>query len=858
MKYQHQRGITSALLILPWVMAWPLAGLAAETEPKPAATLPDVVVMETIVDPAEVGDLGADGRPEPKSQTNFASSTSKITRKEIDTTNAVTAVDPLNYAGSGIFTRQRYIGDNNAPVSMRGSNPYQEGRVIVNVDGMPIWDPFDTSYSSGPRFNLVGPGEIKSLDIMGGPFAAEYSGNAMGGVINYNTRMPQKREFYTEATYMNQPYSGQGTTADLQGFKTFGSYGDKFGDFSSFFSYNHLENEGQPMTPAYQVGNSTSTAGGHGQIGLSGPPNPAANGAPIVSGGITTTDPHGNSTGGPSGATMVQYGSDGVYHSSDNLFKWKGGYDINKELNTIVTLAFDNLDIEHTGVSFLTNPNGTTNYASTAVNVNGYGVTSTALGQSQQIRNTLTMAWTLNGRVTGNWFTHTNISYFDILHDTTLASTYNPNDPKYLTTPTGTNTSWDNTGWFNLSSKWNNEEFLDRKDLSIATGYEFQHAAMFQTVSNLSNYSADIISSGTNPTGTGLNAYPFKTKSGGVTDTQAIFGQLSWRFLQDWDATPGVRLERWNMYDGTYLSSSGLNAITNGTGASTTTLASSVSPAQALSGVLNPVSRQASNWSPKFSLGWKPGDWDWRFSVAKAYRYPTDAELFGNSSSVNGSVTLANGSLKPEDGTHYNLYSQYNFPTGFIRGEIYHEDIRNAIYSQYIYLGCQNSSGANSTACPLSSMMASIGQVSTDGADLTANFDRVMNSPVDVKFNGNFVNAIIVSNPDNPSIVGSQMPLMPHWRTNLLTTYHYGNDLDFTVGTRYNSDMHSQVDNKDNNNIYNYTAFTAAYYVDLKATYRFAKGAHFSAGVNNLNDYSAYFNHPLPQRSFFAQIGYKF
>ena len=305
------------------------------------------------------------------------------------------------------------------------------------------------------------------------------------------------------------------------------------------------------------------------------------------------------------------------------------------------------------------------------------------------------------------------------------------------------------------------------------------------------------------------------------------------------------------MYDGTYLSDGALKAITG--------VAPAVTLNQALSGSLSPVNRQASNWSPKFTLGWQPGNWNFRFSVAKAYRYPTDAELFGNSSSVNGSVTLANGNLKPEDGTHYNLYSQYNFSASdFARFEIYHEDIRNAIYSQSIFLGCQNASGVGTTACPLSSLFSSIGQVSTDGADISGTFKRVMDSPLDLNLNANYVNATIVSNPGNTSIVGNQMPLMPHWRTNMITTYHYGTDLDLSLATRYNSHMYSQIDNKDNNTIYNYTAFTSAYYLDLKATYRFYKGAHFSAGVNNLNNYTAYFNHPLPQRSYFAQIGYMF
>jgi iron complex outermembrane receptor protein len=77
------------------------------------------------------------------------------------------------------------------------------------------------------------------------------------------------------------------------------------------------------------------------------------------------------------------------------------------------------------------------------------------------------------------------------------------------------------------------------------------------------------------------------------------------------------------------------------------------------------------------------------------------------------------------------------------------------------------------------------------------------------------------------------------------------------VGTRYQGRMFSQLDNKDLQLPY-YAAFTESVYVDLKATYRFNKGGHISAGIDNINDYQAFFNHPLPQRTFFAQVGYKF
>ncbi|MFM8341183.1 MAG: TonB-dependent receptor plug domain-containing protein, partial [Methylomonas sp.] len=230
MKSKNKK-IASAVLALPGLLVYPLDSMAADKQD--ATTLQDVVVQEE----------SEDGRPEIPSKTDFSQPKTKVTKAAIEKTNAVSTIDAVKYE-TGIYARQRYIGDQNAPIGMRGSNPYQGGRVLAYMDGMPIWNPLQISYNGSPRWGLIGPGEVKSVDILGGPFSAEYSGNAMGGVINYNTLMPQKREIYTEATYMLQPYSLEGTSKNLQGFKTFGSYGDKFGDFSTYFSYNHIENEG--------------------------------------------------------------------------------------------------------------------------------------------------------------------------------------------------------------------------------------------------------------------------------------------------------------------------------------------------------------------------------------------------------------------------------------------------------------------------------------------------------------------------------------------------------------------------------------------------------------------------------------
>ena len=796
-------------LLFPSILLCPFVLQAAEKAD--AVALPDVVVTEQ-------ADF-SDGRPEPISKTNISAPTTKVERKDIEKTNAVTTSDAVKYE-SGLFTRQRYIGDPNAPIGMRGSNPYQGGRVMVFMDGMPIWNPLQSSFNGSPRWGLIGPGEIKSVDVIGGPFSAEYSGNAMGGVINFNTLMPQKREIYTEATYMMQPNSINKTDTNLQGFKTFGSYGEKFGDFSTYFSYNHLENEGQPMTPTVVTS---------GLLGSSAKlPSKGA-----LSGGIDELNPKGNGQGGNAGTPMLQIGSDGITHTIDDLYKWKGGYDINPELTTTFTAAYEHFEVSKTGKSFLTNDTGQTIWGSqlgeTTKTVNGKLVgqndgysannyklaNSTAFGKSDQLRETLTLGWGLNGRIAGNWFTNTNVSYFDILNDTTLASSYNPNDPAFKTNNVGTKTSWADSGWVNFTSKFNNEEFFGNKDLSFATGYEYQHSTMLQTVNNLSNYSSTTINA----------TKPISTQSGGTLDTHGLFGQLSWRFIKDWDATLGTRLERWNLSDGTYRTTAKMD------------------------GSLNPQDRQVSAWSPKFSLGYQPGRWKFRYSVGKAYRFPVADELFGNSNSVNGSQTLADATLKPEDGTHHNILGEYDFDDGYIRLNLFHENIRNAIYNQYIYVPGTTT---------LSSMISSIGEVETNCIDTTINFDRVMGSDFDVKVNTTILDATIIANPLNPKLVGNQMPLMPNYRTNMLTTYHYGKDWDFSVGTRYQSNMNSQPDNKDLQLTY-YGAFTESVYVDLKTTYHFnQRKGHVSVGIDNVNDYQAFYNHPLPMRTFFAQVGYKF
>ena len=811
-----QLAITATLFPSIGLMAATPADPVKQAPTKVDATLPVVQVTGTNADE----DSAILVKPK-KTTTNISAPITKIRREDIYKTNAVSSGDALKY-DSQLSYRQRYIGDNASGLSLRGCSNNQGGCLMVFADGLPLWNPLMAEYRGGPRLNLISSGEIKSVDIQGGPFNAEYSGNSRGGVINYTTHEPTKREIYTEATYMLQPSNLLGIDTNLQGFQTFGSYADKLSDkVTTFFSYKHLENEGQPMVPSMQYG------GFYPKLGELAPAS-AAQLANPTTGGALVVNPLNNikySQNGPSGANALLVGSNGIQHITDDVYKWKGTYAITPELKTNLVLAYENFLSASMGQSLVKNTAGQTVWGSQLQNYssNGYGFgtgfgnAATTMGANSLARETFTASWGLNGRVYGSWYNNTNVSYFDILNDTTLTNSYNPMDPIYQTAAGtgGTAVSQTGTGWYTVATKMNTDEFLGRKDLSFAYGYDYQHAHLTKTTNNLTNVAANRLDAMT----------PISVLSGGTTDTNALFAQASWRFLKDWDATPGVRLEHWTASDGIYQTSANM------------------------SGSLSPQDRAVNNWAPKFSLGYQPGNWKFRYSVAKAYRYALADELYGNSSSANGSQTIANATLKPEDGTHHNLTGEYDFENGYVRMNLYHENIQNSIYNGYIYQPGQS---------VLSQIMSSIGEVQTNGMDISAQFDRVMKSDVDVKLSKTLMNSTIVANPMNTSVVGNQMPFMPHYRANMLSTYHARKDLDLSVGTRYQSAAFVQPDNKDIQANY-YGNISQEIYVDLKSTYFFNnKKGHVSAGIDNVNGYQAFMNHWLPQRTYMMQVGYKF
>src|SRR5690606_31262165 len=187
------------------------------------------------------------GQARDSASAGYTNPSSLLLQEDLVAINSSTTEDLVKYEPS-IVIRKRYIGDSNGTLGLRGSNMFATARSMVFADGVPLHYLLQTRWSGAPRWTMVSASEIAQVEILYGPFSAEYSGNAMGGVVLIETAIPQQREVHVDLDYFSQDFSGYGFNDRLNGYKTFFSYGDKIDDLSIYFSYNRLENDSQPQS----------------------------------------------------------------------------------------------------------------------------------------------------------------------------------------------------------------------------------------------------------------------------------------------------------------------------------------------------------------------------------------------------------------------------------------------------------------------------------------------------------------------------------------------------------------------------------------------------------------------------------
>ncbi len=756
----HYKLLTAMLLLAP-------LGLSSEIQ-----------AAEQTDEKAILGEIVVEGKTDiqPSTDTPYTSPSISISKEEVEGINAATIDDFIKYEPS-LVVRRRYIGDPNGAVGIRGSGMFQTARTMVFADGLPLHYLLQTRWNGAPRWSLVSADETESVEVIYGPFSAEYSGNAMGGVVNISTKMPTKFVFNAEASIFSQDYQYMGTDDTFTGHREYVSVGDRFGKLSLYLSHNHLENKSQPMSFRYDNTIGTPTGG-----------------EMVVSGAYRSTDSRSTAA--------IYYGDSGPEKAITDLTKIKMSYEMGDWLARF-TFAYEDRSREtNSPNNYLRDTSGNPVWSGDAV-FNGelFTVRASHFAVSQQDRETLLLGAALEGPIgNSDWILDTNISHFDIIKDQSRNSSVNPADPSY--TGSGRVTEFGDTGWFTLDVKARTDNFMNNKNMNFVTGYHYDYYKLL-----IDSYSSNNYAAGEKTTLSGT--------SGGDTVMHAAFAQWGWQFKPYWDLALGARYEHWTTKNGINYNYSGTN--------------------------LDIATRSETGFSPKISVGYAPDSkWKYRYSLARAYRFPIAEELYHNEKKTNGTV-IADDKLKPEKGIHQNMMLERQLVHGFMRINLFHEVIKNVIFNQSIDVN-----GSTVTT------FLPIDEVTTKGIEYIVQRERLFDGNLDARFNLTWLDSKITKNDSNPSIVGNQMSRIPEWRANLFLTYHVNKDWDASGGVRYVSDSYSRLDNTDNaSNVYG--AVDGYLFVDLKTSYQISKTGKIAFGIDNVTDKSAFVAHPWPQRTYYFE-----
>ena len=164
-----------------------------------------------------------------------------------ESVNVRNTEDALRYFPS-LFVRKRHIGDTQAPLANRTSGVGASARSLIYADGVLLSALIGNNNSfASPRWGMVSPEEIAKVEVLYGPFSAEYPGNSIGAVVNITTRMPDKLEASATTAGNLQHFSQYGTKDEHPAYQLAGTIGDRMGTFSWFVSANHVDSKSQPL-----------------------------------------------------------------------------------------------------------------------------------------------------------------------------------------------------------------------------------------------------------------------------------------------------------------------------------------------------------------------------------------------------------------------------------------------------------------------------------------------------------------------------------------------------------------------------------------------------------------------------------
>ncbi|PWB95926.1 TonB-dependent receptor [Methylosinus sporium] len=750
-----------------------------------------------------------DGKPAFVQKFALPNTVTSITRKQIDETiNVIDTEDVVKYLPS-LFVRKRNNGDTQAVLQTRTWGVSSSARSLVYADDLLLTALIGNDNSIGaPRWGLVAPEEIERVDMLYGPFSAQYPGNSMGGVLQITTRMPDKLEVTAKQSVSLQDFSLYGTSKLFHTEVTSASVGDKIGDFSWFLTGNYAHGTTQPLTYV----TSSSLYGWPGAY-------------------FSNTK-----FGGP--ATVL--GSSGNLENDQVNAKLKLAYDFSPTIRATYTLGFWSNDGTSIPQSYVSGGLQAFGATSGTGSIGSAAMQSFGSGYYRVQEKMLTNALAVKSNTGGPFDFEVSASHFTYLQSD-QRSPYTAAPVGYSST--GKDVRYNGTYW----------TLLDLKGILRPDGVLAGHDISFGLHGDQFHLNNPTWLT-TNWTSGMASSYGVAASIGnGTTRTQALWAQDAWRISKEFKFTVGGRWEHWVASDGYNQSLGSINA--NGFGSTATAL--SMLP------TYQPVLNHT-RFSPKGSLQWTPDeDWTITGSIGLANRFPTAKELYNLTTIAGASGTLVNPNpnLRPEVALSKELAVERKIGAdGSVRVSLFDEEVRDAIISQSTFVTGQNFTASQTT---------NVDRVRNSGVEVAARKDNVLVQGLELVGSATYLNARVISdskwapsggtNYDNwaLSVAGKRVPNVPDWRATMQATYRPDDHWAFTVAARYQGQMWTTLANNDIAHGV-YQSFDRFFVVDTKIHYKWNKHISFDFGVDNIGNYKYFLFHPFPQRTYTVSAKYEF
>ena len=419
-----------------------------------------------------------------------------------DTVNIVDPEDAVKYMPS-LFVRKRNYGDTQPVLATRTWGVSSSARSLVFVDDVPISALISNNNVTGaPRWGMVSPSQIQGIDMMYGPFGAEYPGNSMGGVMLITTRMPEQFQATASQTVAVQTFDYYKTHQTYPTAQTEGTVGGKEGKVSWFLSGSAQDSYSQPIQ---FITNGTIPTGTTGAI-------PALN---------------------KLGAVANVVGAGGLLHTQMYNGTAKIAVDVTDWLKATYTLGLWDGITQSRAQTYLADAAGNPTYGG----VSGFG-SSTYNWYETHMMNALS----LKSDTKGNWDGELVVTRYDFLEDIQRSSAGVAASGLTLK-PNGFVARLDGTSWTTL----------DLKGIWRPAGPSGAHEISFglhrdqYTLNNPTFNAASWQSSPDNGNGT------LFSDGQGKTETYALWLQEAWKFAPGFKLTVGGRFEQWSANNGCVL-----------------------------------------------------------------------------------------------------------------------------------------------------------------------------------------------------------------------------------------------------------------------------------------------------------------